>query len=158
MLEPAEVELNLAVEPAERRLDEIGVLRHEGLEAREGLGVEPGHEVEDDALDVVHARVFGELAPVVVRRPALEPLEGPLDRRAVVRAAGVPADGQPVAADQRLVADRRELGLQRGDRPGQPAEPVGARIVVEVRPRPASPRDCRSRSGMSCRSDWTAPQ
>ena len=58
MSEIGHVELNFSVEPADHRIDEIGVFRRKSVERGEDLGIHPRDAIENAGLDMVHAGRF----------------------------------------------------------------------------------------------------
>jgi hypothetical protein len=120
-LQVGDVELHLAVEPADRCVEVIAVAGAVVGERPEHLGMQLGDTVEDLCLDVVHLHEVGQLHQVALHRALLELGERLLHLGAVVRLPLVPADRdfRPVAAHRvthpgERVLERLRLGRQRG--------------------------------------------
>src|SRR6266536_3249881 len=84
IFEVRDVELDLPVEGADRRVEILAVARAEVVERPEDTRVELRDEVQDLGFDVVHVEPVRELGPVVPHGSLLEFREGPLDLLAVV--------------------------------------------------------------------------
>jgi len=120
MREVGDVELNFAVEPADRRIHEVSVSFDKALELHEGVGKEVGDAIEHARLDMVHLWEVAELENVVGGRPLPELLEVGLDLGAVVGFVAIGRDCDEAASDQEIVSDRGESDPERRRAPLEP--------------------------------------
>ena len=137
MLQISEVELNLPIEAADRRVQVTLVADAVFAQLREGFRVQPGDPVENLCFDVIHLRLLMELDPVLLCRAPAELREDLLDLRGHRRLSFVPADPDPVASDVDRVGNAGELVAQLLSLCGERAERIGGRVVPQVLP----PRD-----------------
>ena len=136
MLEVSEVELHVAVEPADRLVEIALIPRAALLERHEGVRVKLRHQVEDPALDVVHGPPIGEVHSVVRHRRLFELGEDAVDLLAHVGLSVVPTHANAVASDVHRVTDRTKRvddTLRLRDQRGEPlGGDVGGQIVAQA--------------------------
>jgi hypothetical protein len=131
-VEVGQVELDLALEPRDAVVDEVGEAVAEGFERRERLGVEPGHQLEDGGLDRVQLEGRGTLLWLPVAGLTVEPREGAFDRGGVILVPGGSPDVHPVLQDREPVRHGVEVAPHPPDLLVQRGEGVGLQVPAQV--------------------------
>ena len=131
-LEIGHVELHLAVEPRDRRVEVVAVALAVLGALRELVGVKPGDAVEDSLLDLVHLDEIGQSRQVAPDRPLPEPGERLQHPLAVIRVARVPAHGDPQPLDLHAVADPRDRSFHRFCLHRERCEEAGGDVLGQV--------------------------
>ena len=106
----------------------------EFIQRLEHLWKQPGHQLQDVFLHVIHFRPAAKSDVVILDLVLRELREGLLHLRAVVVLAFVPGDLYPVSLDVDAVPDLVQEPLHRGDVSHQAGERRGARVFGEVLP------------------------
>lgn len=109
MVQVGEIELYLAVEPIDRRVEVVTILDVVAVQCEEARRIQFRDEIKNACFEVIHVGCFSRGGPAILYATLLEPLKCRDDTRAVVGFAVVTADSDTVVFDQQTVSDRAKI-------------------------------------------------